>query len=458
MSELENAVPNTPYLCLKSGGKVNYFELTSGSNALVGSGSHCKIQLEGEDIRSLHCILAMDDNGQLEVRDWNTGSTFFNGQAISDPTIMNEGDCLRIGAYEINAVLGKGSGKQSIGSLRNQASNETVVCDEQFPDFWTRTAESSGEDAAVEPEEESLIGEEPNLDDDAPNLEDDANVEELNAVDADEVHRLRMEVEQLRSELAEKNSKSEQNSDLLSREQTTLMVTKLGELLTELKRSEVRSREMEELLRVADKAASDEQEERRHIEKWVLSLEKRVDQREQETKIEVQRLSRLLQQARDTQLKSNECLKSVIENRISSGEPVPMELANEMKRQIESLLSQLNTAHVESKELRQQLEQRSAETATARVSANKLAEMQLEYSRQRAAVSRERAELQRLKADMGMRSSGPDQSPSGAQIPAMQAHLNELQYKEQQENAHECENSCGGLTNRITNLLQRESE
>jgi len=251
-----------------------------------------------------------------------------------------------------------------------------------------------------------------------------------------------MEVDQLRFELAQKHSVAEENSDLLSHDQTTLMVSRMEAMLSELAESDARSSEMEALLLAADQASKDEQEERKQIEAWVSKLENRVNQRETETESQVQQLKNLLQEARETQQKSNECLKSVLESKTSEGESVPMELANQLKKHVESLLSQLQAAQAESNGLREQLEQRSAQAVAESESEQKLAEMQLETSRERAEISRQRAELKRLEADLNAR----------------RGELSEVHGDEQAENASSLEDSEGGedrLTSRIAELLPR---
>ena len=115
MRDMKQTTPTIPYLCISSFGQTAWLDLDESTNALIGSGSHCKVQVSGSDVRSLHCIVAMKDD-RLEVRDWNTGCTFVNGQAISEPTELKEGDSLKVGDSEITAVLSE-SGHAEIQSL-----------------------------------------------------------------------------------------------------------------------------------------------------------------------------------------------------------------------------------------------------------------------------------------------------------------------------------------------------
>ncbi len=94
-----------PHLLVKSQGEPIRVELEVDSTVLIGSGGHCKIQLVGEGVRSLHCIVSMKEERHFEVRDWNTGCTFVNGSAISDPVVLKDGDRIRVANQEIIAAL-----------------------------------------------------------------------------------------------------------------------------------------------------------------------------------------------------------------------------------------------------------------------------------------------------------------------------------------------------------------
>ena len=97
--------PQVPCLAVGLNGLVTWINVDPGANTLVGTGSHCKIQLEGDGVSSLHCILAFTEDGRLEVRDWNTGCTFVNGQPIQEATELREVDLLTVGDYQIKAAL-----------------------------------------------------------------------------------------------------------------------------------------------------------------------------------------------------------------------------------------------------------------------------------------------------------------------------------------------------------------
>ena len=302
-----------------------------------------------------------------------------------------------------------------------------------------------------------------------PALETESTVEV--SVDAEELKNLRLEVAQLKSELARKDPSSETDSEFLSRAQSEQMVSQLLEMLAELKNSDVRSRELKELLHAAEQTNHDEQQERKKIENWMSELESRVDQRETEARTEVHQLKTLLQEARETQRKSNECMRGVISIKTGSGEPIPAELAYDLSKQIESLQSQLAAAHDEKERLRQQFLQRDAELATESVAQRKLAEMQLVVSRERAEISRQKAELAYLKADADQRNVAEStRTPASAghdRVNAMDVHSRELNDEHPfvdapqsgpevlQEEPSSSKNQGARIASRITSLLQR---
>ena len=275
---------------------------------------------------------------------------------------------------------------------------------------------------------------------------------------SDELQLLRMENEQLRFELneqAKRSFSSEENSELLSRDQTVRLVSRLEDMLAELKRSDARSLQMEELLRSADQATQDEQEERKQMEKWVSELENRVTQRESESNDEIQSLKSMLEEARRSQQKSNVCLQAVIASK-AAGESDPDELVSGLRQQIESLQTQLRSSQEQCTAIREQLENRPESSPENGEQIEKqMVEMQLETARERADVSRQRVELQRLRMELEERLKAPrEASDADTRISAMREHLKELHDKKE-ENADQPVAASNSLGNRIAGLLQR---
>ena len=128
MSESENTQPPIPCLAVKKHGETTWFDLESNGSVLIGSGGHCRIQLETDGVKSLHCIVALKD-GVMELRDWNTGTTLVNGVAVTEPVTLQHGDRIRIFGHEIEAVLAR-----EPQSTEQETQADSVVDEESSPE------------------------------------------------------------------------------------------------------------------------------------------------------------------------------------------------------------------------------------------------------------------------------------------------------------------------------------
>ena len=93
----------TQHLALKTSGELQRVPLEEGT-LLIGASSHCKVQLTGEGIRSLHCVVVKKDD-RIDLRDWNTGCTSVNGELITCSMPLENGDQIKIAEHEITVVL-----------------------------------------------------------------------------------------------------------------------------------------------------------------------------------------------------------------------------------------------------------------------------------------------------------------------------------------------------------------
>lgn len=269
--------------------------------------------------------------------------------------------------------------------------------------------------------------------------------------DVEALKTLQAENEQLRNQLAQLASASRNEEETLNREQSLQLVSRLEQVLDELKRSDARATEMNDQLNVANKALEDEQEEREHIEKWLTQLEDRVTQHESKAQAEGEELKSRLDQARSIQEKSNECLTNLISTKTGDAGTIPVELAQSLTTHIESLQAQLNLAQDETASLRQQLENGSSDSENetqSQDSEQDLAVMQLEISQQRAEISRQRMEFDQLKSQFEKQLDEVGcQNESNAAVQATREQLDQLQKNDDAAD--------GNLANRISNLLQR---
>ena len=459
MNETENTQPPIPCLAVKMHGETVWFDLETSSSVLIGSGGHCKIQLEGDGVRSLHCIVALRD-GVVEVRDWNTGSTVVNGVAITDPVELQHGDCVRIFGHEIEVVLvasedanletpvdairADDSGTESTtgphdqiqvefaqpevefarsGDVEAEVESESVedtqqtevtsqvefgpqlkdTCDanletpvygrqletqsvntvEEFQTAEPTSVDTGQSEVTLEGLVQSNVAETPvedlvtveqnpaveqnpsdgfvydviaNLNDetdqgqfdlDAPNFTS-ADVEELRAENA----RLKNELDQKAAEpvpVQDPPPAAEPEADVLSREQTLSMISRMQELVTALKGADQRNHELEEQLNnaKADQASSEPAEQ-----------------------------------------------------------SVPVELVMQMRDQVQALQSKLQSTLTEVNELREQaasVSGSSDDAADLEAAQKELADMRLEVSREREEVAREKAEVDDLKTELRAR-------------------------------------------------------
>ena len=458
MTNQENNPQKYPCLRIDSNGETTWFDLDANANVLVGSGGHCKIQLSGDDVESLHCILAMED-GQLEARDWSKGRTLVNGQVVSDSVAMNNGDVLKVGDHEITALLSESNaGADAVAEPEVESQDAT---DETDP---TEEPETAGQ---VEPEATPVQNDQQVSQEEATPAATEF-VYDINADFEDEtddipygfnaptfageiaahheLQALRTENEQLRDELS-------QNSDLLSTEQTGKLVSRLEEVLSELKRSDARSLELEELLRCADQATEEERDERMQMEKWMAQLESRVTQRESHGESEKQRLQKQLEHAIRSQQQSSESLHRLMESKVADGEAIPAEVMEDLRKQVESLQDQLNLAREETDTLREQLAG-SPDEADDQVTDSKLAELQFETSRERAEISRQRVELQTLKVELEGRLAAPSgETVDETRLQEMREQLEE--FGDEENSKENPEGISNDLADRIAKLLHR---
>lgn len=483
MSDESNTQPPVPCLAFKSRDETRWFNIEPNGSVLIGSGGHCKIQLEGDGVHSLHCIVAMKGEA-VELRDWNTGCTLVNGVAISDPVELNHGDVIRVCGHTIEAVLtqcveeqtsGEDSGDAEPECAEEAQCVEETQCVEESP-VENQEAPSQANDSdeanetPADPQPAELFQAESDQLDPQPEAEGeveteaDAGVEteaEVNAEvetetpaadsledlydevengspskeyvydafaeinDADEsdsefavdgfiantssrdLDRLRVENEQLRQQLLQNETEQSENpaapqGDCLSRDQTLSMISRMQDLVTELKRSGQRNVELEE------------------------------------------------------QIKNNATSEASTSD--------SSELVSTLQGAVESLKNELQSAREEIESLREQVKTAESNVAppTMDEAQQKLNELQLEVSRERADISRQRAELEQLKTVLQERieriENAPEVSEGEARVQAMREHLKELHQKEAEEKTLRGDDEVeedGSIANQLANLIQR---
>ena len=460
------AVAEKHLIITNASGRGIRFELTAGSSYLAGSSDNCRIALSGNDVNPIHCRFWLDENCQLRFQDWNTGGkTRLNGQPIEE-AVLGQGDELEIGEYRITMV----DSPSTAGSKEPLPTTEAIVSPELPENKFVADQEPRAPESASAAEHESNFSYE--LDWDA--AEEDQQLEspemrhfevadEANGEVDHEVEWLKMEVEQLRIELAERDAQIERSSDSFPEShsefdddpQTIKLVHRLEELLEELKCSDGRIRGLEDLLQASDEAAQAEQEERLQLENWVTEIEQRVTQREAETAAE---FSRVMQQLKDAQAKHQQAetqLEQALESNAHAFSDSSNQIINKLRSQMDSLRQRLKIAEAENEELRNTDRNQSNQSAAEKIQQleQKLLQQQVEFSRERAEIARKRVQLERLRDELEQsHSTNHKMDDANTRVMAMRQHLRDIHEEEKLEREERKQRSLGG---RIARLLNR---
>ena len=273
---------------------------------------------------------------------------------------------------------------------------------------------------------------------------------------------LRDEIESLTVELAERDQQvlmlnqqleSGGNGDMA---ETNRLVTRMEQLLDELQSADDRVHTFEELLRTSDDATQAEQEERRQLEAWLEQIEDRVTAREQEANAETKRLNGRVQDLLVQQKHHEQVIEKALQQRTSgSGNDRADELVQSLQEQVHDLQSKWQQAQQECEQL---AAQRSAapdgsDSQTVTELKQKIMQLEMDSSRERAAVARERAELAKLQSDMEQKGrTNKLDTDADIRLKAMRDHLRELHSEEEIEREQRRQQSIGG---RIANLFTR---
>jgi chromosome segregation ATPase len=433
---------------LDSTGIANSYCIEEGASKFAGSADHCEIKLQGEDVAPIHCMFSTVE-GELKIQDWNTGGkTLLNGFELQDESQFCDGDEVSIG--EIQILVGQQDATAD-GAVR--ASADTVAYG---------TSDSNDE---LQQELQKIKLENSKLE-----AEFAATAQPDNAVDSlyddpfasGDTELLRDEIESLTVELAERDQQvcmlkqqleSGGGGDM---EETNRLVTRMEQLLDELQSADDRIRTFEELLRTSDDATQAEQEERRQLESWLEQIEDRVTAREEEAKAETDRLNGRVHDLLAQQKHHEQVIEKALRQRTSgSGGDASDELVQSLQAQVQDLQSKWQQAQDECEQLASQRSTAPDGSDSQVVAELKQKIMQLEMgaSRERAEVARERAELAKLQAEMDQkcRTTSLD-SDSEIRLKAMREHLRELHSEEEVEREQRRQQSLGG---RIASLFSR---
>lgn len=80
--------------------------LEEGRSVFIGHGDSCGIQIKGEGVAAIHCLVDVNDQ-IVSIQDWaSDAGTRVNGQAIDDKTALSCGDEVLLGSMRLELVGG----------------------------------------------------------------------------------------------------------------------------------------------------------------------------------------------------------------------------------------------------------------------------------------------------------------------------------------------------------------
>ncbi|MDG1875550.1 MAG: FHA domain-containing protein [Mariniblastus sp.] len=465
-----------------SNANTRQFKLDETGSTFVGKGPNCRIEVQGADVQEMHCFFWINEQNDLMIQDWNTGNTLVNGRVISEECRLKAGDKIKIGPNTI--VPSMTSGPDNETSLEPHSESISPDKATQVSPPVARNATSEAAPPKFETTQFGDTGEagdkfvydiNANEDDEATTDDDvdfgfstgfsNSDFEITGPLDAEQAQILRMEVEQLRFELAERNaqvmalSESSQATNPVDEEQTLKLVNRLEELLQELQSSDDRVRGLEDLLRCSDEATLAEREERQQLESWVSEIEQRLLQREAESEAEMGRVVKRLHESKSRFKEAETQLEKVLQSNEGALNEHSSELIRSLSDQLSQLQDNLDSVNQENDSLRKASNHRQIDPevqGSIHELEQKLMESQVASSQERAELARQRADLQRLQDELQQKLAGTQMATNSAdlRIEAMRQHLREIHNEEKLEKEEKRRKSLSG---RIANLLSRSS-
>ena len=470
LSEIDSTNPR--YLIVSAGAQeLSVVPLPVGVSVFVGSGADCRIQLPDESLQQIQCVLLLKEDNVLTIRDQNTGTTFLNDHCVSDEAQVRSGDVVTIGQCRLTPVLDvefhDGFAIELLSESGVYSADGVVGKTDWEVDSLDETDSAFSFDAG-----DGLTRKRPKRAETGFKYDFDADLKE----DSVEDNRLALkppagggssmsaEIELLRFEIADRDAQilalkqqvaGADQSSTVDESDTLKLVSRLEELLEELKLSDERVQGLEELLRVSEHATMAEREERLQINTWLNEIEKRIGQREAELEAEIDSLTRQVQNAKQ----DADVIQTQFESMsvVSSGSEEKNDALAALNEQVEELRASLQEANEKNRELvrRAVVSEQNIDFRTKMHEAqDELAKFRLEASKERAEMARRHAELESIRDELEIRANKPARNfdESVTRMRALREHLKDIHAEEMAAKAKEKSNSLGG---RIASLLTR---
>ncbi len=421
----------------QNGAKKRHY-LGGDEGVFVGRSSNCGLKLPDPDIADIHCRLERAGD-ELWIQDWmSNGGTRINGTPIWTRVQLHPEDVIEIGKHTISICFQSASKNETDANAAIQTDAAEPSADDRAPS--DQKADSKPHHETAQPGDEALF------DFDTDFLDPDGE----HAYDRETVAILQAEIEQLRTELAQRDA--DRRSDLggsdceqldQPAEQTDEVLGRMQELIDEANRSDERVGILEEMLHAAEDASRAEQEERHQLEAWVGEIEQRVGAREDEHSAELDTLRKRLEDAVTQQQRLQRQLHhAATDGSASMHYEETLEQLQKTNQQLEEKVADLEE---QNRTLQVRLEQQSSE-------------QDQQLRQERAALAQEQAKISRLRYELTSKLSAIEEMPKSEnqtdketsdRIRTLREHLREIHEQEKREERE------APLTKRLANLWKR---
>jgi hypothetical protein len=449
------------------GGFYSEHEVPPGDALVVGTSPACGVRIEGPGIAPMHCTLSCEE-GQLVIDDWDTGAgTYLDGQRIARQATADPGASVQIGEFRFDTapICEESTLHSDDDATAHDATADDAAAvdpagssgdvgddtDPFLPTFELPPHSELTDDVGDEPSSRADAHDSAADDSDAYDAVDtppggndsvkygDEAYATPGAVGADDMTELlKIELDYLRTELAERDARVAEleqslagsgdpgyDEDLPSREEVDSLAGRLEQLLEELDHSDERLKTMSELLRVSEEANVAAVEERTQMESWMGEVERRVHDWENEWHAERDSLNRRIA----------ELTAQRDEAESHGGSRENTELIQKLRQQITQLEGETSRLQAERSDLEQRMQAADVSSIEARIQQavdTAMREERLQLSQERAELARERAALMRQQEELA---SQPDSRAVSAdvadlKIRAFREHLREIRETE----------------------------
>jgi hypothetical protein len=467
-------------------GSTRECQLLPNEGIFVGKSSNCRLQLTGDGLSDIHCRLELDQ-GKVSVQDWmSAAGTQVNGETITTKVQLVADDVIQIGQHRIRIATERPDPK---GVTHRSDSKETPIeasidqdracsaidlqsailadATELHPDDGVLRHQSQPCDKQLSPAMDgpglaldspggaldgpggaldgpggALDGPGGALDgpvsiDGPESMDIDADFfefEEEETYDRETVALLQAEIEDLQAAIAQRDAEQSSHgidqrpADPASIEgDSDTMLKRMQELIDEANRSDERVAILEEMLFAAEVTSRSEQEERGQLEAWVGDIEKRIGQREDEHRAEIDALRQRLKESNLQQERLQKQLRQA-----AAGGRAP--------ESYEQTLENLQSRDLE-------LQDKLAESERARLSLERRLEQQREEQEralrdERVSLAQEQAKVARMRFELSNKLSDIEEMPktenqldteTAHKIRTLREHLREIHEQEKQE-------------------------